>query len=247
MDKTSKLIAAFKKVKELGFVKSNRMHDTGVGKTFEDYMHVIENNIPEADLYGFEIKTKRSSSASYLTLFTKSPSYPTRVNTYLRNEYGTPDEIFPDVNVLHTSIFSTYQNTYLNKYGFQLINNESDEKIYIQISDLKTTKILEDNIYYTYKNIEQSIDKLKNLMYVHADSKKGEDGEYFYFKEAELFYEPSLHCFLNMLSQGEVMVDIRLGTYKRGINAGKPHDHGTAFRIKPNLLPALYDVQVKVD
>lgn len=44
-----KMIEAFNAVKKLGYVKSNRKNNTGIGKTFEDYVGVIENNIDEAD------------------------------------------------------------------------------------------------------------------------------------------------------------------------------------------------------
>jgi len=37
------------------------------------------------------------------------------------------------------------------------------------------------------------------------------------------------------------MVDIRIGTYKSGSNMGKPHDHGTGFRVKKEFLDKLYD------
>ena len=43
------IIERFKQIKALGFIKSNRKNNTGIGKTFEDYIGVLENNIDEPD------------------------------------------------------------------------------------------------------------------------------------------------------------------------------------------------------
>lgn len=247
MTDKERVINAFKKVKALGFVPSNRSHNTGIGKTFEDYMNVVENNVPEADLYGFELKSQRELSSSYLTLFTKKPSFPRGVNTYLRNTYGTPYEDSPQFKKLHTSIFSTYRNTYNRKYGFQLINSPEEHKLFIEISELDTGEIIERDIYYTYDDIERAINKLKNLLFVSADTKIINNIEHFYFTRADLYYRPTLGAFLRMVDIGEVMVDLRLGSYTSGKKIGKLHDHGTAFRIKPSNLLSLYEEKESVE
>ena len=46
------IISKFRKIKDLGYIKSNRKHNTGIGKTFEDYIGVKENNIDEPDYVG---------------------------------------------------------------------------------------------------------------------------------------------------------------------------------------------------
>ena len=50
------IISEFQRIKNLGFVKSNRPNnrDGGIGNTFEDYLGVQENNLREADFEGFE-------------------------------------------------------------------------------------------------------------------------------------------------------------------------------------------------
>lgn len=104
MTNREKMIEAFYKVKNLGWVESHRRNNTGIGKTFEDYVGVVENNLNEPDLFGYEIKSHRSESSSYVTLFTKSPSYPTKgANAYLKDHFGSN---YPDSKLkkLHTSI-----------------------------------------------------------------------------------------------------------------------------------------------
>jgi hypothetical protein len=64
----------FLKIKEMGWIPSNRFHDTGIGKTFEDFLGVIENNKSSADYDGLiELKSARELSSAMITLFTKSP------------------------------------------------------------------------------------------------------------------------------------------------------------------------------
>ena len=75
MNNKQKLIVRFRTVKSLGFIPSNRKHNTGVGKTFEDYMGIVENNRDDVDLFGFEKKTHRETSNSFVTLCTKAPSF----------------------------------------------------------------------------------------------------------------------------------------------------------------------------
>lgn len=68
----------FLRSKKLGFIKSHRSNNTGIGKTFEDICGIIENNFDAADFEGIEIKSHRAMSNSYITLFTKSPTYPVK-------------------------------------------------------------------------------------------------------------------------------------------------------------------------
>ena len=72
-EELEKFILGFEKVRDMGFVKSHRSHNTGIGKTLEDLMGVEENNIVGPDFGNIEIKSQRAFSGSKVTLFTKSP------------------------------------------------------------------------------------------------------------------------------------------------------------------------------
>lgn len=231
-----KMIEAFNAVKKLGYVKSNRKNNTGIGKTFEDYVGVIENNIDEADLYGFEIKSHREEAASYITLFTKAPTFPPGANAYLKDKYGIPYENNQSLKKLHTSMFANRYNTSNGNFSFRLIN---DGKGFIKIGvyDIDSKQLLDNNVGYTYDSIETILHKkLKSLFYVSAKREYRGDDEYFSFYKAEIYSNPSLAKFLHLLDDGKIMYDIRIGSYKSGSNFGKAHDHGSGFRIlEPNL------------
>ncbi|WP_289862692.1 MvaI/BcnI family restriction endonuclease [uncultured Duncaniella sp.] len=242
MTNREKMIEAFYKVKNLGWVESHRRNNTSIGKTFEDYVGVVENNLNEPDLFGYEIKSHRSESSSYVTLFTKSPSYPTKgANAYLKDHFGSN---YPDSKLkkLHTSIFADKFNTYEGKYSFRLLHKSDERRIYIGVYSLGGENLIDSSVYYTYDDIESALkDKLHNLFYVTAQRKYNDKNtESFLFDSAEIYTEPSLDSFLNLLDSGDIMYDIRIGSYGSGKKLGKPHDHGSGFRIKENNLVNLY-------
>ena len=194
------------------YVPSNRANNTGIGKTFEDYIGVVENNLDEPDLAGFEIKSHRGASCSYVTLFTKSPSFPKRANAYLKDKFGTPYEDAPSINSLHTSMFANSYNTYMKKYSFKLLNNPVAKTILIGVFDLNTKELLDCSVGYTYQDIQK----------------------------ADIYTEPSFERFISLLTDGKIMYDIRIGSYKSGPKYGMPHDHGSGFRILEANIRLLY-------
>ncbi|MGN0033800.1 MAG: MvaI/BcnI family restriction endonuclease [Candidatus Limimorpha sp.] len=249
MTNKEKIISKFRAVKKMGYVKSHRSSNTGIGKTFEDYVGVVENNADKPDLFGFEIKTHREIAQSYVTLFTKSPSFPKSANTYLRNKFGVRCAENPELKKLHTSMFANKANTFAGKYAFKLINDKNDKCIYLAVYSLKTKVMIDCECGYTYDDLKKVLNKkLKNLFYVTADIKKDNSNtEYFFFNKADIYEKPSFDNFLSLLDNGLIMYDIRIGSYMSGSNYGKAHDHGSGFRIKDNDLIKLYSVHEKIE
>jgi len=109
----TQLIKKLKKIKSMGFVKTHRAHDTGIGKTLEDLLGVKENNFRLPDIGTIELKAKRLDYASMLTLATKSPE-PRGVNRILFENYKYVDE--NSCFCLH----STVCGSKANPQGFKL-------------------------------------------------------------------------------------------------------------------------------
>lgn len=241
------IVREFNRIKSLGFVKSRRIHNTGIGKTFEDYLGVDENNDKAPDFAGFEVKSKRAETNSYLTLFTKSPSSPKGVNAFLRDTYGELYEGSTTLKRLHTSIFANKFNSYKGKYGFKITNDKGNKRVLIEIKDL-STNIIDSSTSWTYADLDLCLkNKLKALFFVYADTKVVDGIEYFHYTKAEIYRVPSLEKLLDLIDSGKLMIDIRIGSYKSGKNAGKPHDHGTGFRILPVDLYSLYEEKFIVE
>ncbi|OGI62734.1 hypothetical protein A2W78_00055 [Candidatus Nomurabacteria bacterium RIFCSPLOWO2_12_40_14] len=91
-----------KELSEKGWIKSNRKHNTGIGKTLEDYLGITENNIALPDFGVMELKSQRINTISMMTLFTKSPEGIT--NSEIRKRFGYPDPEFPKIKILHQTI-----------------------------------------------------------------------------------------------------------------------------------------------
>ena len=241
------IIDRFRKVKELGFVESHRKNNTGIGKTFEDYIGVVENNIDEPDLFGYEIKAHRNSVGSYITLFTKSPDFPKGANSILKDRYGVPYDDIPELKKLHTSMFADRGNTFNNRLSFRLINDRENKVLKIGIFDLGTGRLIDSSTGYTYNCLNKILHKkLIDLFYVSAERKYDEDKECFHFNQATIYSKPSLERFLSLVDKGLIMYDIRIGSYKSGKSMGKAHDHGSGFRILEGNLRLLFDEKENV-
>lgn len=249
MNDIEKITQAFYDVKELGWIKSNRRHNTGIGKTFEDYVGVVENNLDEPDLFGFEIKSHRETATSPISLVTKAPNLPNRNknNKYLLDKFGQPNERFIQENInavvpkkLFASIFANKKSCVYSKYMVYLKNDRVNRELKIVFED-ENGQIIDDNVGYTYDVLEESFSKkLSNLLYVTAEVKKVNNDEYFNYTNAEIHTNVSFDKFLDLLDNGTIQYDIRMGCYESGKNYGKFHDHGSCIRISEKDLHLLY-------
>lgn len=234
-----KIESEFNRIKSLGFVKSHRTNNTGIGKTFEDLLGVDENNKKDHDFIGFEVKSQRFLSGSKITLFTKSPSYPSNANSLLLNNYGNLDTS-TGLKRIHTSFYGDRFNKYLSKYSFKLTVNRGKRKVFIDSMDLMTNIVTEGICYYSFKDLKLSIQKLNKLFVVTADTRIIDGEEYFHYTKAEVFLNFSFAKFIDMIAEAKIQYDVRIGSYKSGTNFGKPHDHGSGFRISRKNLNLLY-------
>lgn len=216
-------------VKSAGWIPSNRIHDTGIGKTLEDMMGLSENNIALPDFGVMELKSQRAQTASMITLFTRKPEGIT--NAEIRAKYGYQDRNFPDIKCLRQTLKSGK-----NGMGFCLQVDEKEGKVYFKKGSKKVG-------YYDISFIkDKAIEKIGNgLILVLAESKKVDDREYFRFSEAYLLKDIDIE---NLIKYSKY--DIRLGVYSSGKNIGKQHDHGSAFRIFKKDLLKLFKTHRKI-
>lgn len=240
----NEFIEIFNNVKNKGFIETHRSGNTGIGKTFEDCCNIVENNLDIADYKDIEIKSQRNYTGSFITLFTKAPTYPKKANTTLRKKYGSPDKQIPDMKVLHTSIFATSFNTHKSGYGFKIEIDYTNEKIKLLIKDLSSSTIIDDTVYWSFNNIKEIIDtKLQYIAFIQAETKNINEKEFFHFNKMVLLSEFNFPKFLKLLEEGLIMFDIRIGIYRKGKSIGKTHDHGSGFRISKRSLNKAFNVQ----
>lgn len=242
-DSIKEFIELFEKVREAGYIRTHRTGNTGIGKTFEDVCDIVENNLDEPDFKGIEIKSRRSYASSYITLFTKAPSFPKGVNTLLREKYGTPDIEHPEMKVLHTSAFSHKFNTHRSGYGFKIEADDKAQKIYLRINNLSRNKLEPMLVYWTYADIERILThKLKTTAVVEAKTRLRDGHEEFHFTDCTILTGLNMARFISLIRNGYIMFDIRIGVYKTGSSKGKSHDHGSGFRISRDNLTKAFDI-----
>ncbi len=224
---------ALKDLSDKGWVTSNRIHNTGIGKTLEDHLGIPENNIAMPDFGIMELKSQRAGTVSMMTLFTKKPEGVT--NAEILAKFGYPDPEYPKHKILHQTI----TNGKKNNRGFHCKIDETLGKLLI----MRNRKVLG---YYTLEFLKQkAAEKIGNgLVLVFADCKKVKDKEYFHYKEGWLLKSIDPKQFLSLSKY-----DMRLGVYRSGKNIGKPHDHGSAFRLtrlSEKTFPLLFKTHKKI-
>ena len=247
----NEFVDRIKQIKDMGFVESNRSGDTGIGKTLEDLLGISENNIAGPDFDIYELKSGRKDSSSMLTLFTKAPM-PKGANKSLLEAFGYRQRTeknrkqlrvtdYVDVKIpeqecstREKELHVTVDSKSINSVGLKL--EIRDNRIYI--SNPKNVLA-----YYDEGTLREAFEKkYKKLVLVLASSKKEDGKEYFWFNEAYLLEGFSFIRFAELVKEGVVKLDLRIGHYPDG----RPHDHGTGFRILPKDRPKCFEKIIRI-
>jgi len=222
-----------KEIKEIGFVKSHRSGDTGIGKTLEDLLGIKENNIPLPDIGEVaELKSYRKDAKSMMTLFTLEPL----------PKGGDRDR------------------TLLDGFGYSKRDNQRSKELHSTLSckrynaqDLKL-KVSKDkvnilgknkrlNIYWDILSLREKFEgKLPALVYVLAKTKTLKGKEYFHFTEAYLLEGFDFELFKKRVKADDIVVDLRM--YYRP--NGSVRNHGTGFRVKIQKLDDCFANKTKL-
>jgi len=228
----SKLLKRLHEIKNHGWVKTHRVGNTGIGKTIEDLLGIKENNVPGPDAKMLELKSARKNAKSMLTLFTKSP-LPPKANAAILKRFGYV--VKKGRKELHTTLNAVSHNLLRGCIGLKIKVDRSRVEIITEKSEIIG--------YWDKSTLKSSFErKLPKLMYIKAESRGGGRHEEFWFNEAWLLQGFDFKNFLKLLAAGVILVDIRIGQYPNG----KPHDHGTGFRIQPNQLELCFSNRKQV-
>jgi hypothetical protein len=230
----NELIKNLKRINEMGWIRTHRAGNTGIGKTLEDLLGITENNIPGPNAAMIELKSARKNASSMLTLFTKSP-LPPRANSILLQKFGYASIKGKGTKRLETTVNAIDFNNIRGKPGFKISIKE--DRV-----NLITTN---DEIvgYWDKETLKSSFErKLPKLLYVKADARGNGRNEEFWFNEAWLLSGFDFNNFVQLLKDGVVLVDIRIGQYPDG----RTHDHGTGFRVFPDKLDLCFSHRKKI-
>jgi hypothetical protein len=234
-------ICEYTKIKTMGWVKTHRSGPTGIGKTLEDLLGIVENNIDGPDFGDYELKSCRLNSNSMLTIFTKTPQPQGAANT-LRMTFGYSSNAYDnDEKVLHSTL-SADRFVSIASTGHSLKVTCDPTKVSIIAEDGKSYA------YWTREQLKKTFEKkYKNkFVYAKAQSRGSGASEEFMFIEAYEVSGFNYEAFVDLLEKGKIYIDLRIGQYHGGAKNGQTHDHGTGFRIKENDQPLLFKVNKKI-
>jgi len=227
------LKSKLQQIKKMGFVKTHRRGDTGVGKTLEDLLGIKENNIPLPDIRGIaELKSYRKNAKSMMTLFTLEPlpKGGDRDRLLLDNfGYSKRD------NQRSKELHSTLSCKKYNNQNLKL----SVEKDKIRVKG-KGRRL---NIFWDIESLRNKFEKkLPALVYVLANTKIIGSVEYFHFNEAYLLEDFDFELFKKRVKYNDIVVDFRM--YYRP--NGSVRNHGTGFRVKIRKIDDCFSKRTKL-
>lgn len=201
-------IKEYSKICSMGWIRTHRPGPTGIGKTLEDLLGIVENNNDAPDFGDYELKSCRLGSNSMLTILTKTPQPKGAANT-LRMTFGYSSGAYDnDEKVLHCTLSA-------NRF---VPIDDTKHSLKVCCCGAKISIIAEDRNEYAYWTRDQLREafekKYKNkFVYAKAQSRGSGADEEFHFVEAYEVSGFSYEAFVDLLEQGKIYVDLRIGQY----------------------------------
>jgi hypothetical protein len=217
------IILKLTSIKKKGYVKSLRKGSTGIGKTLETLLGIVENNIPLPDFGEIELKATRENSQSMITLFTFNNKV-WRVNQLKAVEkYGSEDKngrlgLYYTMSVIP------------NSSGLFLFVDDDN----VEVRHVDGTVVVSWQLRFIEAKFEE---KVKSVLLVKAKSEMRGDDEYFYYDKAKLLTGGTTKEILKTkFENGQLLIDLRLHD-----NNKTARNHGTGFRVYERDLEDLYE------
>ena len=99
-----------------------------------------------------------------------------------------------------------------------------------------------ENVFWSRTALKRCFERKYRNKFVYAKALSRRTGAWEQFRFIEA-YEVSgfdYEGFIDLLEEGRIYIDLRIGQYHSGPNKGKTHDHGTGFRIRETDQPRLF-------
>lgn len=212
-----------KKIKKQGYIPTKRRGPTGVGYTLEELLGMKENNIALPDIAKAELKTHRDGYGSMITLFTFNNKVWQINPIEAVRKYGSYDRNG------RRGLYYTMSLKPNSAGLFLEIGNKE-----IGISHISGEKIALWKLEKLEERFEQ---KIPALILVHAFSEERDRREYFHYDRASLLQGTSPSILKNQFKKEHLLVDVRM--HDKGTEGAR--NHGTAFRVKEDKLPFLFE------
>jgi hypothetical protein len=211
----------FKRIKDMGFVRSQRAGTTGIGYTLENLLGISENNKAKPDIEGAELKAHRTNIMSLITLFTFNNKAWKIPPLEAIKKYGSFDK-------------DGRQGMY---YTMSLKPNSAG--LFLDVAQTKiAVRHISGEIIAVWKLkdlADRFMQKIPALIFVSTFIEERDDIEYFHYYRAQMMWGTSPELLLHQFRAENIHVDLRL--HDKGTMA---RNHGTGFRTYENKLPLLF-------
>jgi hypothetical protein len=217
------IVVKLKEIRDLGFVPTMRVGNTGIGYTLETLFGIAENNVRTPDFGEIELKSQRKNISTPITLFTSDKgAWRIKHSVVIRN-YGYVDK--KDRQALKCFVTSKP-----NPQGLFTLADELELKLFHTSGVLIASWPIE-------LILKRFSEKMVALVTVLAETRLDKDlREEFWFNEAYFLHAPSRENFVTALRQGAIVLDIR--THLK--DSGAARNRGTAFRTLESDLPLFF-------
>lgn len=228
-----KLNNEFKRIKQLGWIETERKGFTGIGKTLESMLGKSEDRAALPDYEGIEIKTRQYGSNYTTTLFSITPKSKKSEHEIKRlvNKYGYPDKVLRKYNVLNTEVSANEKTLVANRYFFKLEVNRNEKRVYLKVLNWNNT-LNEQESYWEFDDLEKKLTtKVHHLAIIHALKNYRRGTAYYKYYRIDFYILKNFEIFIDLLEKGIIHIKFKIGVVRTGANIGKIHDHGTGIEI----------------
>lgn len=240
MDDFYELYENFKRIKQMGWIKTLRSGSTGVGYTFESLLNKDEESFSIPDFGNIEIKTKRYFTKGFIELFNAVPDgdflFPIKT---LISKYGYSTKKNPLSKAIVGDVYANKDNMIGLYYIYRIKVDRNKRLIRLLISNYNGD-FIDSSISWSFDYLKDKLyRKLKYLALVYAKSKFIDGEEYFLYNRIAFFKLRGFDSFLDLIENGKIHIQFNARSiYSNGKQ--KIHDHGTAFKIHERDVQLLF-------
>lgn len=228
-------------IKNKNWIKLNGHGYGEPGMLFEKELGLNNNDFSVPDFNSIEIKVKSRASKYPITLFSSTCDGPSFYELKrIVKKYG-----IKDINFNNKFLFITLSGKNFAYWGrflkMKLHIDRERQKVFILICH-SNGKIIECKSYWEFSTLKKILErKLKFLCYVNYDVTFHHETRFVKFDLGHFFKFKNFDNFIKLMENGDIFINIKFGMYKNGPKLGKSHDHGTAFQIKTEAIPNLFE------
>lgn len=242
MDETiKKLQKELEIISKKGYIKGIYNNSASVGRTLEHELNLQRNTLEIPDYEGIEIKTRRTYSKSYITLFTAVPDgIEQREMERLKNTFGYPYKNDKKYKALYADVYGNRKNYAGVKYQYKLDVDREKQKIFLCVYD-RYDNLIERKIYWSFIYLESKLMlKLQTLALVNVWPKQINGWNYFNYYKNDFYILKDFDTFIDLIEIGIIKITLKIDIYKDEIKYGKTYDHGCGFCIQESNIMKLY-------